>query len=54
MTKDNDRPKQATEDDIGAPRLTPQGRTGDKHQGGDATDPRGEGVKKGQGDKAEG
>ncbi|MGH1574144.1 hypothetical protein ACRAWG_30285 [Methylobacterium sp. P31] len=37
--------------DIDRPRLTPQGRTADGGQ--DETDPQG-GVKKGQGDKAEG
>jgi hypothetical protein len=54
MTQDNDRPKQATEDDISAPRLTPQGRTGDDAQGENATDPKGDGAKKGQAGKAEG
>jgi hypothetical protein len=39
---------------IDRPRLTPQGRTGEKASGTDATDPGGSGAKHGQGDKAEG
>ena len=38
---------------IDAPRLTPQGRTGDDADSEDETDPMG-GAKTGQGDKAEG
>ncbi len=45
---------QATEDDIAAPRLTPQGRTDPDADGEDATDPSGQGAKTGQPDKAEG
>jgi hypothetical protein len=45
---------QATEADIEAPRLTPQGRTDPDAKGEDSTDPMGEGAKKGQGSKAEG
>jgi hypothetical protein len=45
---------QATEDDIAAPRLTPQGRTGEGKEGEDSTDPMGSGAKTGQPDKAEG
>ena len=41
------------EDDIAAPRLTPQGRTDPDEEGEDETDSMG-GVKKGQSDKAEG
>jgi len=44
----------ATEEDISAPRLTPQGRENPKAAGEDSTDPMGEGAKKGQGSKAEG
>jgi hypothetical protein len=44
---------QATEDDISAPRLTPQGRTDPDAEGEDSTDPQG-GAKKGQPSKAEG
>jgi hypothetical protein len=51
---DNKTPDQATEEDISAPRLTPQGRDNPKASGEDATNPTGEGAKKGQGDKAEG
>ncbi|KAA2235950.1 hypothetical protein [Salinarimonas soli] len=54
-SKDGKTPKsQATEDDIAAPRLTPQGRTGDGPEGEDSTDPMGSGAKTGQPDKAEG
>jgi len=45
---------QATEEDISAPRLTPQGRENPDASGEDSTNPMGEGAKKGQGDKAEG
>jgi hypothetical protein len=44
-------PKIGEDADIDRPRLTPQGRAADGGQ--DETDPQG-GVKKGQGDKAEG
>ncbi|MCJ2112931.1 hypothetical protein MKK64_17255 [Methylobacterium sp. E-025] len=44
---------QATEDDIAAPRLTPQGRDASDDAGEDETDPNG-GAKTGQADKAEG
>lgn len=54
-SKDGKTPKsQATEDDIAAPRLTPQGRTGEGADGEDATNPMGSGAKTGQPDKAEG
>jgi hypothetical protein len=43
---------QATEDDIAAPRLTPQGRESSKAAGEDATDPNGV-AKTGQPNKAE-
>lgn len=39
---------------IDAPRLTPQGRTGDGPEGEDSTDPMGGAAKTGQVDKAEG
>ena len=45
---------QATEADISAPRLTPQGRADPDTKGEDSTDPQGQGAKKGQSDKAEG
>ncbi len=48
------KPGQATEEDIDAPRLTPQGRENPEASGEDSTDPMGEGAKKGQSDKAEG
>jgi len=48
------KPSEASEEDISAPRLTPQGRTGPDEAGEDSTDPMGKGAKKGQGDKAEG
>ena len=54
MTKPDDKSKQATEEDISAPRLTPQGRENPEASGEDSTDPMGEGAKKGQGSKAEG
>jgi hypothetical protein len=44
---------EVNEDDIAAPRLTPQGRTDPDEAGEDETDPMG-GVKKGQSDTAEG
>ena len=46
--------EELTEDDISAPRLTPQGRESPDASGEDSTDPMGEGAKKGQGSKAEG
>jgi len=48
------KPGQATEEDISAPRLTPQGRENPDVSGEDSTNPMGEGAKKGQGSKAEG
>jgi hypothetical protein len=56
MAQGNDRKpaSQATEDDIAAPRLTPQGRTGEGPEGEDSTNPMGPGAKTGQPDKAEG
>ncbi|HZW47264.1 MAG TPA: hypothetical protein VFF61_07045 [Microvirga sp.] len=54
MTQPDDKSSQATEKDIGAPRLTPQGRENPDASGEDSTNPTGEGAKKGQGDKAEG
>ncbi len=51
---DSKKPNQATEEDISAPRLTPQGRENPNASGEDSTDPMGEGAKKGQGSKAEG
>ncbi|MCB8819459.1 hypothetical protein [Microvirga rosea] len=53
MDKDR-KNNQATEADISAPRLTPQGRAEPEGKGEDSTNPMGEGAKKGQGDKAEG
>ncbi|HYF54202.1 MAG TPA: hypothetical protein VEA41_08080 [Salinarimonas sp.] len=52
--KDPKPASQATEDDIAAPRLTPQGRTDPDGGGEDSTDPMGPGAKTGQPDKAEG
>ncbi|MBM6594101.1 hypothetical protein [Microvirga pudoricolor] len=50
----DDRKKtEATEDDISAPRLTPQGRTDPDGDGEDSTSPQG-GAKTGQPSKAEG
>jgi hypothetical protein len=51
---DNKKPNQATDEDINAPRLTPQGRENPDVAGEDSTDPMGEGAKKGQSSKAEG
>ncbi|MCJ2104739.1 hypothetical protein MKK70_04970 [Methylobacterium sp. E-041] len=57
MTNDTKKPgapaSQATEEDIAAPRLTPQGRDASDGEGEDETDPNG-GAKTGQADKAEG
>ena len=52
--QESKKPGQATEEDIDAPRLTPQGRENPDAEGEDSTDPMGEGAKKGQGSKAEG
>jgi hypothetical protein len=54
MVQDRDKPDQATEEDIEAPRLTPQGREDPSGEGKDSTDPEGSGAKKGQPGKAEG
>ena len=51
---DNRKPVQATDEDIDAPRLTPQGRENPDASGEDSTNPMGEGAKKGQSSKAEG
>jgi hypothetical protein len=51
---DNKPASQATEDDIAAPRLTPQGRSDPDAEGEDSTNPMGPGAKTGQPDKAEG
>lgn len=51
---DRKKSNDATEQDISAPRLTPQGRENPEASGEDSTDPMGEGAKKGQGSKAEG
>jgi hypothetical protein len=51
---DGKKPDKASEKDISAPRLTPQGRTDPGSKGHDSTNPAGEGAKKGQGDRAEG
>ena len=51
---DKKKPSQATEEDIDAHRLTPQGRENPEASGEDSTNPMGEGAKKGQSDKAEG
>jgi len=53
MTSDK-KSDQATDKDIDAPRLTPQGREDPEASGEDSTNPMGEGAKKGQSDKAEG
>ena len=53
MTSDK-KSSQATDKDIDAPRLTPQGRENPDASGEDSTNPMGEGAKKGQSDKAEG
>lgn len=54
MAQSDKKTDQATEEDISAPRLTPQGRDDPSAQGEDSTNPMGEGAKKGQPDKAEG
>jgi hypothetical protein len=51
---DSKKPAQATDEDIDAPRLTPQGRENPDASGEDSTNPMGEGAKKGQSSKAEG
>jgi hypothetical protein len=53
MTQDNNK-NEATEADISAPRLTPQGRTDPDKSGEDSTNPLGEGAKTGQATQAEG
>jgi hypothetical protein len=54
MAQSDNKSHQATEKDISAPRLTPQGRDNPNASGEDSTKPLGEGAKKGQSDKAEG
>ena len=54
MAKPDNKSDQATDKDISAPRLTPQGRENPDASGEDSTNPMGEGAKKGQSDKAEG
>lgn len=54
MASSDKKPTQATDEDISAPRLTPQGRENPDASGEDSTNPMGEGAKKGQSDKAEG
>lgn len=48
------KPEKATEKDIAAPRLTPQGRDDPDAAGRDETGPMGADAKRGQRDKAEG
>jgi len=50
---DKKKPGQATDEDIDAPRLTPQGRENPEASGEDSTNSMGDGAKKGQSDKAE-
>jgi hypothetical protein len=54
MTSSDKKSQQATDKDIDAPRLTPQGRENPDASGEDSTNPMGEGAKKGQSSKAEG
>jgi len=54
MAKSDKKSSKATEEDISAPRLTPQGRENPEASGEDSTNPMGEGAKKGQSSKAEG
>ncbi|WP_414472358.1 hypothetical protein [Microvirga sp. M2] len=54
MARSDKKSNQATEQDINAPRLTPQGRDNPDASGEDSTNPMGEDAKKGQSDKAEG
>jgi hypothetical protein len=54
MAKPDNKSDKATEEDIDAPRLTPQGRENPEASGEDSTNPMGEGAKKGQSSKAEG
>ncbi|MBZ6077476.1 hypothetical protein [Microvirga puerhi] len=54
MSRSDRKRSQATEADINAPRLTPQGRTDPDARGEDSTSTSGKGAKKGQSDKAEG
>jgi hypothetical protein len=51
---DGKKPNEATDEDISAPRLTPQGRESPDASGEDSTNPMGEGAKTGQPGKAEG
>ena len=51
---ENKKSDRATDKDIDAPRLTPQGRENPDVSGEDSTNPMGEGAKKGQSSKAEG
>ncbi|WP_230529847.1 hypothetical protein [Microvirga roseola] len=54
MAQSDKNANKATEKDISAPRLTPQGRDDPSAKGEDSTKPMGAGAKKGQPDKAEG
>jgi hypothetical protein len=54
MKSSDKKTNQATDKDIEAPRLTPQGRENPNASGEDSTNPMGEGAKKGQSSKAEG
>jgi hypothetical protein len=54
MAQSDNKQNQATDEDISAPRLTPQGRENPNASGEDSTNPMGEGAKKGQSSKAEG
>jgi hypothetical protein len=54
MKSSGKKSNQATDKDISAPRLTPQGRENPNASGEDSTNPMGEGAKKGQSSKAEG
>ncbi|MGO4387531.1 hypothetical protein AB4Y85_08345 [Microvirga sp. 2YAF29] len=54
MKSSDKKANQATDKDIDAPRLTPQGRKNPKASGEDSTNPMGEGAKKRQSSKAEG
>jgi len=54
MAQEREKPDQATDEDIEAPRLTPQGREDSTGGGKDSTDPQSPDAKKGQPGKAEG
>jgi len=54
MNSSNKKSNRATDKDISAPRLTPQGRESPNASGEDSTNPMGKGAKKGQSSKAEG